>query len=445
MNHPLVVIGAGPVGLAAAAHARSRGLSTVVLEAGPAAGSAVAGWGHVRLFSPWSELVDPVAADLLAGAGWDAPDASSYPTGRDWTDRYLQPLAEALAATPEVEIRYGHRVTGVARRGRDVLVDTGRETEPLVVHVRTATGEERLVAGAVVDASGTWGGPNPLGADGYSARGEREHAPRIFYGMPDLADPATRQRYAGRHVAVAGTGASAQNVLVALASLARDVPGTKVSWLVRRGETTFGGGDNDQLVERGALGRKAQAVAESGIVRTRTTFRATAVEDGTDGRMRILSEDGQVVEGVDEVVVVTGFRPDLSFLSEVRLGLDPVLQSPRQLAPLIDPNVHSCGTVYPHGVKELAQPEPGLYLAGMKSYGRAPSFLTLTGFEQVRSIVAAIAGDHEAAERVELVLPETGVCGGSGGFGDEVAASGGGCCGTSADAEVLTIGRMPVG
>jgi len=263
--------------------------------------------------------------------------------------------------------------------------------------------------------------------------------------MPDLADPTTRQRYADRHVAVAGTGASAQNVLVAMARLARDVPGTKVSWLVRRGETTFGGGDNDQLVERGALGRKAQAVAESGIVRTRTTFRATAVEDGTDGRMRILSEDGQVVEGVDEVVVVTGFRPDLSFLSEVRLDLDPVLQSPRQLAPLIDPNVHSCGTVYPHGVKELAQPEPGLYLAGMKSYGRAPSFLTLTGFEQVRSIVAAIAGDHEAAERVELVLPETGVCGGSGGFGDEVAASGGGCCGTSADAEVLTIGRMPVG
>ena len=81
-----------------------------------------------------------------------------------------------------------------------------------------------------------------------------------------------------------------------------------------------------------------------------------------------------------------------------------------QLAPLIDPKVHSCGTVYPHGAAELSQPEPGLYLAGMKSYGRAPSFLALTGFEQVRSVVAAIAGDHEAAARVELVLPETGVC-----------------------------------
>ena len=123
---------------------------------------------------------------------------------------------------------------------------------------------------------------------------------------------------------------------------------------------------------------------------------------------------GQTVTDVDEIVAVTGFRPDLGFLSEVRLDLDPVLQSPRTLAPLIDPNVHSCGTVYPHGAKELVQPEPGFYLVGMKSYGRAPSFLTLTGCEQVRSVVAAIAGDHEAAERVELVLPDTGVCGGSG-------------------------------
>ena len=137
--------------------------------------------------------------------------------------------------------------------------------------------------------------------------------------------------------------------------------------------------------------------------------------------------------------MVTGFRPDLGWLSEVRLDLDPVLSAPTKLAPLIDPNVHSCGTVYPHGVAELAQPEHGLYLAGMKSYGRAPSFLALTGFEQTRSIVAAIAGDHEAAARVELVLPESGVCGGSGQFdGRPSEENGGGCCAPSGD--LLTIG-----
>ena len=117
---------------------------------------------------------------------------------------------------------------------------------------------------------------------------------------------------------------------------------------------------------------------------------------------------------VDELVVATGLRPDLDFLREIRLSLDPALECPPELAPLIDPNLHSCGTVRPHGARELAQPDPGFYFAGMKSYGRAPTFLMRTGYEQVRSIVAEIAGDHEAAREVELVLPETGVCSGPG-------------------------------
>jgi hypothetical protein len=156
------------------------------------------------------------------------------------------------------------------------------------------------------------------------------------------------------------------------------------------------------------------------------------VERDELGRVVLESFDGARLDPVDEVVVLTGFRPDLGFLSEVRLDLDPVLQAPRALAPLIDPNVHSCGTVYPHGARELAQPEPDVYLVGMKSYGRAPTFLSLTGYEQVRSVVAAIAGDRESAERVELVLPETGVCSG-GGLTDSSAEpepdSAGGCCG----------------
>jgi thioredoxin reductase len=448
VTNPLVIIGAGPIGLAAATHAQDRGLDTIVLEAGPTAGAAVLEWGHVRLFSSWSELVDPVAEKLLTASGWVSPAPTSYPTGAEWTELYLTPLAELLPTTGKVEVRYEHRVTGVARRGRDVLVDAGRDTEPFVVHVQTPAGRQRIVASAVIDASGTWGQPNPLGSDGYLAPGEAEHADRFFYGMPDLTDPAVRERYAGKHVAVAGTGASAQNVLVALAGLAAQEPTTRVTWLVRRAGTRFGGGDNDQLVERGALGRRAQKVAESSVVRTLTGFRTVAVIGDHEGSLRVESLDGQSADGVDEVIVVTGFRPDLSILSEVRLDLDPVLQAPRELAPLIDPNVHSCGTVYPHGAKELAQPEEGFYLAGMKSYGRAPSFLTLTGFEQSRSIVAAIAGDHEAAGRVELVLPETGVCGGSGQL-DQAGQtlqveSGGGCCAPSGAAEVLSIGRVPV-
>jgi hypothetical protein len=134
----------------------------------------------------------------------------------------------------------------------------------------------------------------------------------------------------------------------------------------------------------------------------------------TGGQVALISEDGKSLPGADHVVVLTGFRPDLSFLTEMRLALDSVLQAPVALAPEIDPNVHSCGTVMPHGARELAHPEQGLYLVGMKSYGRAPTFLAMTGYEQVRSVAAELAGDHEAASRVELVLPDTGVCTGSG-------------------------------
>ncbi len=199
----------------------------------------------------------------------------------------------------------------------------------------------------------------------------------------------------------------------------------------------FGGGDNDQLEQRGALGDAAKRVVATGPVTTVTGFRTARVDDAADGRMTLVSVDGHRVDDVDEVVVVTGFRPDHSWLSEVHLALDGELSAPVGLAPEIHPAYHSCGSVSPHGANLLRQPEGDLYLVGMKSYGRAPSFLTLTGYEQTRSVVAEIAGDHEAAARVELVLPETGVCGGSGLFD---ADDSGGCC-APAESGLLTIGR----
>ncbi|WP_214370773.1 NAD(P)-binding domain-containing protein [Pseudonocardia sp. H11422] len=435
---PVVVVGAGPVGLAAAAHLVERGLTPLVLEAGPAAGTGVAAWHHVRLFSRWAELVDPAAEKLLAPTGWRSPEPDGYPTGAQWTERYLRPLAAELGE----RVRYRTRVVGVARRGRDRVVDVGRDAEPLTVHVATADGEERVTARAVIDASGTWAMPNPLGGDGLPALGEAAAGDRIVYRVPDLTNPEQQRRYAGKRIAVAGSGHSALTALVAFADLADQHPGTHVDWLLRRGSTgnTFGGGDADQLPARGALGERARRAVAAGHVRAVTGFRTAGVEQVPGGKLVLESLDGHRLDPVDEVVVLTGFRPDLSWLSEVRLDLDAVLQAPRALAPLIDPNVHSCGTVYPHGAAELAQPEPGFYLAGMKSYGRAPTFLAMTGYEQVRSVVAAIAGDREAAARVELVLPETGVCGGAGLFDEPDEVAGGGCCGAPAEPIALSVG-----
>ncbi|HEX6151203.1 NAD(P)-binding protein [Nocardioides sp.] len=448
MNHPMIIVGAGPIGLAAAANAADRGLDFVVLESGPHAAAAVAEWSHVRLFSAWRELVDPVARRLLEAEGWAAPPADDYPTGGEWRSAYLEPLAKLLGARPSGEVRYDARVIGIGRSGRDLLVDSGRESDPFVVHVATAHGRERLLGSGVVDASGTWRLPNPLGADGYPAIGEHENRNRISYGTPDFADPDVAARYVGKHVALAGKGASAQGAMIGLTRLARRDPGTRVSWLLRRPNVgdAFGGGDNDQLAERGRLGQAAKAAASTGVVSELTQFRTEAVQVQSDGRLTLVSSDGQRVADVDEVIVVTGFRPDLSFLSEVRLDLDAALGSPRVLADQIHPDHHSCGDVRPHGHRELAQPEPGLYLVGMKSYGRAPSFLAMTGFEQVRSVVAALDGDLEAADRVDLVLPETGVCNGAGAFDETSAVAGSGCCGTTsahAEPELISLGQRP--
>ncbi|MFC5291252.1 NAD(P)-binding domain-containing protein [Actinokineospora guangxiensis] len=426
MNLPVVVVGAGPTGLAAAAELVGRGLTPLVVERGEQAGAAVAHWHHVRLFSRWSELVSPAARAVLTGKGWVEPNPDAYPTGAEWASEYLRPLADALGQ----HVRLGAEVVGVARRGRDRVVDAGRDTEPLTVHVRTRAGDERITAAAVIDASGTWGSPNPLGGDGLPAIGETAAAARITYRVPDLATESAR--YSGKHVVVAGSGHSALTALVALTGL-DDI---RITWLLRRGAvgSVFGGGEADQLPARGALGLRARAAVEAGKVRVVTGFRTEAVE----ADMTLVSDAGQRVEDVDEIVVLTGFRPELSWLSELRLDLDPVLQAPTLLAPLIDPNVHSCGTVYPHGVNELSHPEPGVYLVGMKSYGRAPTFLALTGYEQVRSVVAAIAGDREAAERVELTLPETGVCGGSGVF-DTTEADPSGCCAPPTGPQTLSL------
>ncbi|MFE4512796.1 NAD(P)-binding domain-containing protein [Kitasatospora sp. NPDC056783] len=441
---PVVVIGAGPVGLAAAAHLVEYGVEPVVLEAGPSAATAVRAWSHVRLFSQWAEVVDPAAEKLLAPTAWVRPDDTAYPSGSDWVAEYLQPLADALGD----RVRYDARVTGVSRAGRDRIVDADRETRPFTVHIDHSDGsEERVLARAVIDASGTWSTPGPAGGNGLPALGERAANAKISYRAPDLSDPETRRRYAGKRTAVIGAGASAFTALALLADLAEDEPGTHAEWILRRGisGSTYGGGTADQLPERGALGLRAKKAVEEGHASALTGFRTTAVESEGD-RLVLVDEDGRRSRPVDEIIALTGFRPDLSFLDELRLDLDERLQAPVALAELIDPNQHSCGTVYPHGARELAHPEKDLYLVGMKSYGRAPTFLSRTGYEQVRSIAAHLAGDHEAAARVELTLPETGVCGGAGLFDAPEApdaAQGGGCCSVPAAPEVLTLTSAP--
>lgn len=421
---PVAVIGAGPVGLAAAAHLVSRGIEPVVFEAGDAVGASVREWGHVRVFSPWTYNLDPVAAELLEGTGWSAPEPNGYPTGNEIAERYLEPLAAAPGIAESLHLRA--RVVSVTRQGIDKLKDDGRDDAPYQLVVDEDGEERRYLARAVIDASGTWTRPNPVGAAGVLAAGERRHADRISYGIPDVLGGA-RERYAGRRVLVVGSGHSAFNAILDLVALRDSEPATEIVWAIRGAapDRTYGGGGDDQLPARGALGAMVRGLVADGSVDVVAGFHTRAI-DSEDGRLAVDDGDRRLV--VDEIIASTGFRPDLDVLRELRLELDDRVEAPRALAPLIDPNLHSCGTVPPHGVDELSHPDAGIYVVGMKSYGRAPTFLLRTGYEQVRSVVAALAGDWESARNVEFVLPETGVCSVNRDAEPEAEAA---CCGTA--------------
>lgn len=426
----VAVIGAGPVGLAAAAHLLERGLTPIVLEGGESVAHAMRQWGHVQLFSPWEYNMDKAAKRLLAATGWNSPAPDQYPTGAEMVERYLEPLAITTALKDH--IRTSSRVTGISRAGFDKLKTKGREAAPFEIRYQNGLGPKVVKADAVIDASGTWHTPNPAGANGLPAIGETQAASRIAYGMPDVLGK-DRARYAGKAVAVLGAGHSAIGTLTDLAKLALGAPETRAIWLLRGDDPAkaFGGGANDKLAARGELGAAFAALVTAGRIQVESGFRVSQIRaEGPHLVVAAGAACGGRQSEVDELIVATGFRPDLDFVRELRIRLDPAIECPVALAPLIDPNEHSCGTVRPHGARELAQDEPGFYFAGMKSYGRAPTFLMLTGYEQVRSIAADIAGDRAAAERVELVLPETGVC------SRDAAADASNCCGGPALADV---------
>lgn len=416
---PVAVIGAGPVGLAAAAQLLERGQDVVVLEAGPDAGASIKRWGHTRFFSPWEYVVDQAAVRLLERHGWESPEAKRHPTGADFLRDYLLPLA----GTPELAavVHYGASVEAVSREGMDRTRSAGRLDAPYQLQFRTAGGLQVLNARAVVDASGTFTQPNSILSSGLPVADEAA-AERIFAPLPDVLGEQ-RADFVGAHTVVVGAGHSAANTLLALAKLVRAGDGTSVSWVVRAARPTRAyGSSDDELEARGRLGSDLHALVETGAVRLVDSFEIDEARlDGGDVLLRGRRAGEAFELRADRVVAATGFRPDLGMLREVRLSLDDVVEAPRRLASLIDPNVHSCGTVEPHGVKQLAHPDADFFLAGMKSYGRAPTFLLLTGYEQVRSIADELAGRHEAARAVSLTLPETGVCG--------TSTSSGGCCG----------------
>ena len=405
---PIAVIGAGPVGLAAAAHLVHQGEDFVLLESGSSVGSNILDWSHVRLFSPWQYNIDKVARKLLNDSGWIEPPAEELPTGKELVESYLDPLSKL----PEIQknLYFNSKVVSISKKGLDKMKNSGRENTSFIIYIEQQGETRRIEAKAIIDATGTWSNPNPMNADNIWTAEEKELNKHIYYGIPDI-NGSNRERYIGKRVAVVGGGHSAINSILELAQLGDNI---EIYWIMRKQkvENAYGGEEKDALKARGILGSRIHLLVDSGQVKVFTPFMIHQLEKQNIG-IEIRGEyDGAEfsLSEIDEIITNTGSRPDFSFLREIRLSVDPATESVEALSPLIDPNLHSCGTVRPHGEEILRQPEKNFYIVGMKSYGRAPTFLMATGYEQIRSIVAFLAGDIEASKNVELELPETGVC-----------------------------------
>lgn len=429
---PVAIIGAGPVGLAAAAHLQVRQIPFILFEAGSSVASNILSWKHVRVFSPWRYNIDKVARQLLSESGWHSPDDAGLPTGEELFSQYFKPLYELPFIKSDTFLNA--KVLSIGRKDFDKMKTFGREELPFVIQVLQNDTIKQFEARAVIDATGTWNSPNPIGSGGAYAVGEVENRSHIFYGIPDVLNEY-EDRYKNKRILVVGGGHSSINAILELDRLKEKYPDTEINWVLRKKNIrdVYGGQENDELEARGALGIRIEQLIDRDRVNCYTPFYIQQLLKESHGLTVIGFQNNKkfALPGIDEIISNTGSRPDFSFLREVRVSIDPSLESVSSIAELIDPNIHSCGTVRPHGEKELRQPEKDFYIVGSKSYGRAPTFLMATGYEQVRSVVAAIDGDMEAALHVELELPETGVC--------SVDAGNTACCGDQSKLKTKTV------
>jgi thioredoxin reductase len=378
----LVIIGAGPVGLAAALGGVQRGWDVSVLESDEV-GTALRRWGATRFFSPLGMNLPPGTREIL---GRNVPDDESILTGPEFADNILGPLAQSDALAGRIKV--GHRVVAVGRAGLTRCDFAGhpiRSERAFRLLVDTPQGEKTFEADSVIDASGTYGQPVAIGFGGMPAPGERSLAQRPIRDLGELH--AIRDSMHGKRILLTGHGHSAANAILVLAEIAEQAPETQIVWACRSfNQRPCVEVPSDPLPER------QQVVAQANQLAMRppgwlTMQRRASVESlaNEDGASRVALSGGRVVV-VDEIVALNGYRPDLSFLSELPIDIAPVTEGSGRLARALA-NVTDCLSVPSLTPADLDTGESGFHLAGAKSYGRARTFLLKNGYAQLHSML----------------------------------------------------------
>jgi hypothetical protein len=374
------------MGLFAALEGVERGFDVTVLEKDEP-GAALLSWGPTRFFSPFGMNVPPAVRSVLGGA---VPDSEALLTGPEMAERILQPLARSRPL--EGRVLAGHRVVGISRAG---MIRTDFPGHPLRAERRfrvlaeTPSGERTFEADLILDASGVTGQPCWMGDGGLPAAGERSLAERILRDLgslerrlPDMAE---------KSVLVIGHGHSAATAILRLAGLCEGFPGTRVTWAVRTANRRpCAEIADDPLPERQRVASCANDLAQDPPAFLRVERRAAVASVEAIGSGLRVALAGSRGGDFDEVVSMTGYRPDLGFLSELALEISPVTEGSARLARAMA-GVTDCLSVPRVRPEDLASGEAGFFLIGAKSYGRSRSFLLKSGLEQLDSIFAGIA------------------------------------------------------
>ena len=400
----IAIVGAGPIGLEAAAAAHATGHTVTVLERGEIA-EHVRQWGHVRLFTRFGMNAGPAGRALLAAAGVGLPADDELLTGAEWRSRYLVPLAEALGE--RVTLETGAVVHHVSRQRLLKNDAVGRPAERAADGFRLLYdrhhAEHVLAADAVLDCSGTWATPNWLGPGGTPARGERAVRAAICLHPPDVLG-ADFDRYAGRHTLLIGDGDSAATTVLSLLDVAERVAGTRVTWATRSaGDGPLTVIEHDPLPERHAVALRANAAAREGKA---TWVPGTQVveiaKDAAGFAVRLEGPAGPQEIRADEVVATIGYEPDDSLYRELQVHECYASRAPMKLAAALlaaaGEGKTDCLDLGGFGPDVLVNPEPRFFILGAKSYGKTSAFLLQTGYEQVRDVMGLLGG--QAARRL---------------------------------------------
>ncbi len=398
----LAIIGAGPIGLEAAAHALELGFDVHVFERGEAAAHVLA-WGHVPMFTPWRMNLGPASRRLLASRGWDEPAPDACPTGAEFAERALQPLA----AAPELAARvHTHaQVVHVSRYGvlrSDALDPAERASRPFRLLVRDVGGRENFLhAHALIDASGVLGAPNPVGTGGIPARQELYLGPQMSYLCDDVLG-LRRARHAGKRTLVVGAGAGAATAVLALARLAREEPGTSVAWAMRRADGRLRGERaTAPLPARAALFADARRLIAGSdpAVSVVTGCEVEAIEYNSAThryRVQLQRAGGVHTEETDQVLVQCGYGQDRLLVRELQRDECPRSGGPRALSQALEAAGDGADR-HAATLEQLAHPEPGYFEIGAKAHGRRGEFLIAQGHAHVAAVMDALVAHRDAS------------------------------------------------